>query len=241
MEEFWREAKGMVGLFQLSNLGRLKTSSGRILKPSINDKGYVKYNVYGKIVSLHRILGMTFPDLVEWTENAKGKPFDEIFINHKDENPSNNSLDNLQWCTPKENCNWGTRSKRLCEKNGRRVRQYDRLGEFVAEYPSSNEAHRRTNIDQSSIAACCRGKQHSVGGYIWRWSDSLDDKRGDKIPQDACKIGNGKRVIQFTDTGEVVGVYDSAREAARQTGISNQAISILCRGSINGYKFAYLP
>lgn len=242
MEEIWRNVKDYEGLYQVSNTLKIKNSiNGEILNPIKDDKGYIRYNLGGKLIYFHRILGMTFPELVEWTEGAKGKTFDVLYINHKDENPLNNNLNNLQWCTPKDNSNWGTRNKRVSVKNGKPVIQYDKYGQFVKEYHSANEAHRQTKIDCSSITACCRGKLHSAGGYIWKYtSECLGDNRHSELPQDACKIGNGKKVIQFTDNGTIVGVYDSAREAARQTGISNQAISILCRGSINGYRFTYL-
>lgn len=54
-------------------------------------------------------------------------------------------------------------------KNGRKVAQFTREGERVAEYPSVMEAWRQTGIFPQSIGENCLGKRKSAGGYVWRY------------------------------------------------------------------------
>lgn len=207
MEEIWRNVKDFEGLYQVSNLGRVRSLDhyvnsnggvrlvkGVLIKPKIDSGGYMRVTLHKndthKNYQLHRLVGMTFPDLIEWTECAKGKPFNKLQINHKDENPSNNNINNLQWCVVEDNLIYGTRLDRIKEKliNGKKsksVSQYTIDGQFVAEYPSIAEAYRQTHILSSYICKCLKGydKFETAGGYIWKYtSNSLDDKCGGEIP-----------------------------------------------------------
>ena len=49
------------------------------------------------------------------------------------------------------------------------VLQYSKSGEFIAEYPSTKEAERRTGCNQGNICNCCKGKYKSCGGFIWKY------------------------------------------------------------------------
>ena len=123
---------------------------------------------------------MTFPDLVDWAEDAKGKPFEELQVNHKDEfDKTNNRVDNLEWCTGYYNLHYGTAIERRANKQKKTmstmkpVLQYTLDMVFVKEYPSIGEASRQTGINKVNISACCKGKYgcKSAGGYIWRYKD----------------------------------------------------------------------
>lgn len=198
MLEIWRDIKDYEGLYQVSNLGRVrslervvKNKNGyrvvreRIIKTSNNNSGYetvslVRKGKY-KTYLVHRLVAMTFPDLVYWTEDAKGKPFDELQVNHKNEfEKTNNCVDNLEWCTANYNNNYGTHTERQRNKikgrfnnpkTSKPVLQYTLDGVFVAEYPSIMEAERLTKVNRSQIRNCCNNKSHckSAGGYIWKY------------------------------------------------------------------------
>lgn len=115
MEE-WKNIKCYEGLYQVSNLGRIKSLSRtvhqynymakkdikitfkeKIRKPRMSKDGYyiINLNKDGKMTTyrVHRLVGEQF------IENKENKPY----INHKDGNKLNNNVDNLEWCTAKEN------------------------------------------------------------------------------------------------------------------------------------------
>lgn len=196
MTEIWRDIKDYEGLYQVSNLGRVKSlerfvkyNDGRIahykeriLKLCEDNKGYfhtvLHKNGIGKTLKVHRLVAMAFPDLVDWTDEAKGKPFDELQVNHKNEfDKTNNCVSNLEWCTNEYNTHYGTHYKRISKsmtnnpKISKPVLQYTLDMVFVKEYPSISEASRQSNIQQNSINLCCQGKLKTAGGYIWKYKD----------------------------------------------------------------------
>lgn len=185
MIEIWRDIKDYEGLYQVSNLGRVRrfrkwkghTKKEYWFYPKTNYcKGYLgihlSKNHKTKRYVLSRLVAMTFPDLVGWTEDAKGKPFEELQVNHKDEfNKANNCVDNLEWCTCKENINYGTRTARMQITQGKPVLQYTMDMVFVAEYPSAAIAGSILKISYQNICNCCKGRRKSAGGYIWKYKD----------------------------------------------------------------------
>lgn len=195
MKEIWRDIKDYEGLYQVSNLGRVRSLDhyvkykgnsirlvqGTIMKLKLNRYGYLEVSLCknGKHKSyiIHRLVAMTFPDLVNWIEEAKGKPFNKIDVNHKDENKLNNCVTNLEWCTKGYNIRYGTGIKRrsVTQKKTmptiKPVLQYTLDMVLIKEYPSIREAERQTGIYNQNIIRCCKGKVKSAGGYIWRYKD----------------------------------------------------------------------
>lgn len=116
MKEEFRPIKGYEGLYEVSNLGNVRNvKTGRILKSFDNKRGYltIRLSKNGKSSKfyIHRLVAEAF------ISNPNNYPV----INHKDEIKTNNSIDNLEWCTQKYNINYGTRAirqKETCIKNG---------------------------------------------------------------------------------------------------------------------------
>ena len=117
MVEEWRDIKGYEGLYQVSSLGRVKslnynhTKKEKVLDFKPNKYGYKVTYLYNnnerKPYSVHRLVAEAFiPNPNNYKE-----------VNHKDENKSNNCVDNLEWCTAKYNSNYGTRNKRISDTN----------------------------------------------------------------------------------------------------------------------------
>lgn len=110
MEEVWKDISGYEGLYQISNFGRVKSlprkykkryiKNENIKSPSKLPKGYLRIGLCkeGKIkyYAIHRLVAESF------IPNKDNKPC----VNHKDCNPSNNKVDNLEWCTYLENNNY---------------------------------------------------------------------------------------------------------------------------------------
>lgn len=117
--EIYKDIDGYIGYYQISNLGNVKSLARvdktnhkvkeKILKPMINTYGYkvINLSVDGDMKQhhIHRLVMDAFkpnPDPQTYTQ-----------INHKDENKQNNCVDNLEWCTPNYNSNYGTRNERI--------------------------------------------------------------------------------------------------------------------------------
>lgn len=181
-EEF-RDIENYNGEYQVSNLGRVySVKSKKFLKPKTTSGGYLQVclskNGKHKNYYIHRLTAQAF------LKNINNLPQ----VNHKDENPLNNNLSNLEWCTASYNASYGTKNQRMVqhpnykatrekcikasvEKTSKPILQFSKQGEFVAEFPSAHEAERKTKINQAHISDCCRGKKYckSAGGYVWRY------------------------------------------------------------------------
>ena len=180
--EEWRDVQWYEGLYQVSSLGRVRScdrfvnSKGgtrlhkcKVLKPGIGRDGYLnvvlsKDNKHTAF-NVHRLVYETF----------NGKIPEGMEINHIDEDKSNNSLENLNLMTHKENINWGTGIERRAKSmiNHKRlsksVLQFDLQGNFLAEYPSQSEAERKLGIRCTSICNALKGRYKTAGGYIFRY------------------------------------------------------------------------
>jgi len=95
--EIWKDVKGYEGLYKVSNLGHIKNSKGKLLKPTLRSNGYLVKNLNKDGVKtqykMHRIVCGAF------IENPENKPD----VNHIDGNKQNNKLTNLEWCNRSEN------------------------------------------------------------------------------------------------------------------------------------------
>ena len=149
--------------YEVSNLGKVRNiKSGRVLKTSLNNNGYLRLflckNNKRKHLYLHRIIATAFID------NPEEKPQ----VNHIDENKLNNDLSNLEWCTVRENLIHGTRTKRAAEKCFKKVIQLDLNDNVLNEFESMRQAEQKTGVLVKNISSCCNGKRKSAGGYKWR-------------------------------------------------------------------------
>lgn len=226
--EIWKDAVGFEDAFQVSNLGRIKRKAfnfnifngvnsfrkAHIVKPQLRDGGYyhvsLRYKGKSYIRLVHRLVAMTF------ISNPHNLPQ----VNHKDENPSNNCVNNLEWCDQKYNSNYGTNGQRISSKltNGLRskaVEQYDRKGNFIKEFPSVAEVSRLLGFPTSSITRCCNGsKKYSViGGYQWKYKGS--DKQILNLPM----------INKYSQDGTLIHSYNSITEASEDTGVHHSSIS----------------
>lgn len=145
MIEVWKDIKGYEGLYQVSNLGRVKSLSRkvndfrgkdtrtmreRIMKQRIRNTYYIvqlKKDGTRKTCQVHRIVGVMF------IPNPDNKPV----INHLDYNPKNNRVDNLAWCTQKENINYS-----IDRMKHRKSVTHTNTGERYIYYRKSNGMYR---------------------------------------------------------------------------------------------------
>ena len=202
MREEWKNIAD--GNYQISNLGRIKsveryTTNGRavherILKTRVNDRGYeytnIQFNGNRKAIKIHREVAKAFID----------NPNGYLEVNHKDENKTNNRVDNLEWCDRSYNVNYGTAIQRAVIKREKRhfkeINQYTLDGVFVKRWRYSTQIEKATNkaMRATNIISCCRGKYKSSYGFIWRYANDEVNHVTDQhfTNQRLSGRGNGK-------------------------------------------------
>ena len=176
MGENWKDISGYEGLYQVSDMGRVKSicshvrlqngelmkKKPHILKPQ-NRCGYRCVNLFkdGSIhtVNIHRLV----------TESFLPNPHNYPVVNHKDENKTNNNVGNLEWCSHAYNLNYGTAKRRRAISQGKVVLQLDKNGVLIKRHLTLMDAYRDTGVDYRNISLCCYHKRKTAGGYCWKF------------------------------------------------------------------------
>lgn len=137
------------------------TKTGKVLKPGKNNKGYLQVHLCKngkyKAFLVHRLVAQVFIP----------NPLNLPCVNHRDENPSNNHVENLEWCTYKYNTNYGTHNKRSAKTRSKTVLQLRKDGSLVRVWLSVMEVERQLHFSKGNISYCCNGKLHTAYGYKW--------------------------------------------------------------------------
>lgn len=156
--EIFKDIEGTDGKYQISNLGRVyNTKHKRFLKGGVSPTGYMRVvlTIEGKRVykNIHRLVAEAF------IPNPDNLPF----VNHINEEKLDNSLQNLEWCTQEHNNTWGSKASRIL--------QYDKQGNFIAEYQSRVYAAKAVGTSADAITQCCCGNNRTAAGYIWKYKE----------------------------------------------------------------------
>ena len=175
-EEEWRPVKGYEGYYEVSNKCRIRS----IERFGINRHKNGKKFVHGKLK--YTEVCNTGREVVQLSKNGINKkhpvyrlmaiaflpnPNNYPEINHKDENPLNCSLDNLEWCEHKYNCNYGTRNRRISISKFKRVAIY-KNGVKVREFESQKEASEYLRVSTGYLSSAIRFTKPIKGYTIKR-------------------------------------------------------------------------
>lgn len=188
MQEMWKNIEGYDGNYQISNLGRVRSTIDnhqnkrcvpKIRKSRIGNSGYLYVNLWkdGKPKSekVHRLVASCFCE----------KPADAECVNHINGIKTDNRAENLEWCTYSDNSKkayemglikatkgslngmYGIHGKE--HPSSKSVLQYSLNGDLIAEYESGIEAGNILGVDGRSIQRCARGERKTAFGYRWSY------------------------------------------------------------------------
>lgn len=165
MKEVFKDIAGYEGLYQVSNLGRVKSLGNdksrkeKILRPGIRGNGYLLVilwkNGKRKNYLVHRLVSETFLD------NPDNLPC----VNHRDENKQNNCVSNLEFCTYQYNNTFNDKHRKKakkvgCYKDGKLIKVYDAIIDVE-----------KDGFYQGTVVKCCKGRYKSTGGFQWKYID----------------------------------------------------------------------
>lgn len=171
MKEEWREVLGYEGLYEVSNIGRIRTTKGVAKKPGIGSNGYYRVSLSKNGVkiwhSVHRLVAIAF------LPNPENKPC----VNHIDNDRLNPIVNNLEWCTYQENTDHAVK-----------IGVHGMIGRFGADhnrsiaiesfnlktgqsliFGSGREAARKLGLHQACVTACVKGKLQTTGGFTFSY------------------------------------------------------------------------
>lgn len=155
-----KDIKGFEGLYAITSCGKVWSHrSQKFLKAANDGRGYLyvclKKNGKQKAIKVHRLVAEAY------LPNPDNLPC----VNHKDEDKTNNCVNNLEWCTYYYNHHYGTKIERAAKALWKKVRCIE-TGEV---FNSQKEAAEKYGLSQGNISRVCRGKAKTTGGYRWEF------------------------------------------------------------------------
>lgn len=183
MIEVWKDIPNYEGLYQASNLGRIKSldryviskdyksfRKGKIKKPSVHENNYLYVILSNKSVEkhklVHRLIAETFLD----------NPNNYSVVNHINGNKQDNKVENLEWCNHQQNSQkawemglYPKKKEKTHSTKKVKVIQKDLQGNIIKIWDSITEVNKKLKINTTQISNCIKNKKYfkTAGGYKW--------------------------------------------------------------------------
>lgn len=199
--------------FYISKSGNVYRPDRTYIKPR-NNKGYLQVSLNYKVYYIHRLMAFTFIPIIDTSKNV---------VNHINSIKTDNTLENLEWVTRKENVN----KSLISISHPRRVLQIDReTNEVIASFDTVTQAAEHIKLTRYAISKACLGFNKTAGGYEWKYEDDkYNHEEGINI-EDAVKLYDYDNYFLFPDGR----VYNSKRKAfLKPTGNIELPYVTLCK------------
>jgi hypothetical protein len=228
-EEHWKDISELNGYYQVSNFGRVKSIkrivnigkhkriiNEKIINPIKTKVGYSVINITypsRKQFLIHRLVAKVF---IPNPENKQQ-------VNHIDGNKANACVSNLEWVSCKENSQHSHNTGLNPTKKS--IIQYDLDMNKIKEFNSQKEASIQLNINHQDINKCCKNKNKSAGGFIFKYSTDIN--LIDNV-YSYSNLSNTKKIIQYDLQMNKIKEFNSQKEASKQLNISYTSINKCC-------------
>jgi hypothetical protein len=244
MEEVWKDIKGFEGLYQVSNMGRVRSldrtivarngqtymKKGQILNPSMNKgKGYYRVSLSDghrnyTHYEVHRLIALHFVPGYK-----KG-----LVVNHKNEVKTDNRAENLEWCTYQYNLNYSD----VVAWKRKPVYQYDLDGNFIKKFKCGRQAEQELGF--SIVHAIYESKRGYTHGFLFSQEPHTKEYWNKVTKENKCWT---RRVAQYDDNGNETARFNTVTEAAKAMNVTVTCICNCCKGKTihaAGYKWRLL-
>ena len=183
MKEEWKDIKGYERLYQVSNYGRVRSYDreviqkhysgcdtthiykGKVMKLRQNKNGYmIAYLTKNKRQTkylVHRLVAEAF---IPHEPNKN-------YVNHLDNDSTNNNVTNLEWCTQSENIKYAYDNGTKTPPHQKRIEQYYLNGDYIKTWDSQSKIEKELGVKQANISKVCLGKRKQTGGYVWKYAE----------------------------------------------------------------------
>jgi len=168
-----------LGNYKITKTGKIWSKYyNKLLDPNENNisNGYLQSRLNNKYYLIHRIVALNFIPI------SNNKKPNDLVVNHINENKLDNRIENLEWCTQKENCN----SHNKKTSHSKIVIKMDLDGNELEIFDSITEAGESVNLTRHAISRVCNGKNQTAGGFKWKYSEI----------KEKIKNFNGAKVIK---------------------------------------------